>query len=167
MSFVHIRGPNPWTDERITKLRALTAEGLSCAQIARQLGCGLSRNAVIGKAHRLGLWGPKTGTVKPKAKAPVRRKSQVVMATEALPGRVPVAVISKRIPLEHLGPRQCRWQLWPNAGTGGPDFPSCGNECREGVPYCDGHLLQAYQPASATRARNKQSEKIAEKAEAA
>lgn len=47
--------PNPWTDERVNRLRKLWAEGHSCSQIASRLDCGLSRNAVIGKASRLKL----------------------------------------------------------------------------------------------------------------
>jgi GcrA cell cycle regulator len=43
-----------WTDERVELLRKLWAEGLSASQIAAQLG-GVSRNAVIGKVHRLKL----------------------------------------------------------------------------------------------------------------
>ena len=45
-----------WTDERVEKLKRLWAEGLSASQIAAQLG-GVSRNAVIGKVHRLNLPG--------------------------------------------------------------------------------------------------------------
>ena len=45
-----------WTDDRVEKLRELWTKGLSASQIAVQLG-GVSRNAVIGKAHRLGLEG--------------------------------------------------------------------------------------------------------------
>ncbi|NBU29555.1 MAG: GcrA cell cycle regulator, partial [Caulobacteraceae bacterium] len=44
-----------WTDERVNTLRTLWAEGLSASQIAKQLGGGVTRNAVIGKVHRLGL----------------------------------------------------------------------------------------------------------------
>ena len=43
-----------WTDERIDRLKAMWAEGSTASQIAEDLG-GVSRNAVIGKAHRLGL----------------------------------------------------------------------------------------------------------------
>lgn len=46
---------NPWTDEREDLLRKLWAKGASCSEIAEALGGGLSRNAVIGKVHRLGL----------------------------------------------------------------------------------------------------------------
>jgi GcrA cell cycle regulator len=48
-----------WTDERVEQLKQLWAEGLSASQIARQLG-GVTRNAVIGKVHRLGLAGRAT-----------------------------------------------------------------------------------------------------------
>src|SRR3954467_14952990 len=43
-----------WTDERIERLKALWTQGMTASQIAEELG-GVSRNAVIGKAHRLGL----------------------------------------------------------------------------------------------------------------
>ena len=50
-----------WTDERVEALRRLWGEGLSASQIAKQLG-DVSRNAVIGKVHRLGLEGRVKGT---------------------------------------------------------------------------------------------------------
>ena len=43
-----------WTDERVEKLKELWTEGMSASQIAKVLG-GVTRNAVIGKVHRLGL----------------------------------------------------------------------------------------------------------------
>src|SRR3954464_10966357 len=46
-----------WTDERVDHLKSLWTEGLSASQIARALGEGITRNAVIGKVHRLGLAG--------------------------------------------------------------------------------------------------------------
>lgn len=58
-----------WTDERVEKLRKLWNEGLSAAQIAAELGGGLSRNAVIGKIHRLGIQG-RAKVVQPKAAEP-------------------------------------------------------------------------------------------------
>ncbi len=51
------RRNNTWTEERVERLRRLWAEGLSASEIARELGEGISRNAVIGKVHRLGLPG--------------------------------------------------------------------------------------------------------------
>ena len=52
-----------WTDERVETLKKLWTEGLSASQIAKQLG-GVTRNAVIGKVHRLGLAGRATTTTK-------------------------------------------------------------------------------------------------------
>ncbi len=58
-----------WTDERIEQLRRLWAEGHSASQIAGTLGGGVSRNAVIGKIHRLGLSG-RVKTARPAARRP-------------------------------------------------------------------------------------------------
>ena len=69
-----------WTDERIDRLKALWSKGMTASQIADELG-GVSRNAVIGKAHRLGLQArpspvkpnepaPKAAKAKPRAEAP-------------------------------------------------------------------------------------------------
>ncbi len=55
-----------WTDERVTKLQEMWNEGLSAAQIARELG-GVTRNAVIGKVHRLGLSNRNGGPGRPSA----------------------------------------------------------------------------------------------------
>lgn len=67
-----------WTDERVARLSKLWAEGLSASQIAADLG-GVTRNAVIGKVHRLGL----SGRAKPagKSSAGQRRKSVAPRAT--------------------------------------------------------------------------------------
>src|SRR6185437_10813421 len=51
------REANMWTDDRVDQLKSLWTEGLSASQIARALGEGITRNAVIGKVHRLGLAG--------------------------------------------------------------------------------------------------------------
>ncbi len=57
-----------WTDERIDRLRELWSQGITASQIADELG-GVSRNAVIGKAHRLGLQS-RPSPVKPNEPAP-------------------------------------------------------------------------------------------------
>ena len=58
-----------WTDERVELLKKLWSEGLSASQIAAQLG-GVTRNAVIGKVHRLSL----SGRAKPASSSPRPRK---------------------------------------------------------------------------------------------
>ncbi|WP_181707959.1 GcrA family cell cycle regulator [Chthonobacter rhizosphaerae] len=65
-----------WTDERVERLKSLWSEGLSASQIAAELG-GVTRNAVIGKVHRLGLSGrvkPQVQPARPAQAAPARPK---------------------------------------------------------------------------------------------
>jgi len=58
-----------WTDERVEKLKSMWAEGKSASQIAKELG-GVTRNAVIGKVHRLGLSNRNASGTKAKSAAP-------------------------------------------------------------------------------------------------
>ncbi|WP_030538422.1 GcrA family cell cycle regulator [Sphingobium sp. DC-2] len=74
-----------WTDERIDQLKAMWEKGLTASQIADELG-GVSRNAVIGKAHRLGLQSrpsPVKANEVPKKAAPVRKPVAAAPAVEA------------------------------------------------------------------------------------
>ncbi len=71
-----------WTDERVATLKKLWMEGLSASQIAGELGEGVTRNAVIGKVHRLKL----SGRAKPAASAPRARKPRVT-STASTPRR--------------------------------------------------------------------------------
>lgn len=91
-----------WTDERVDLLRRLWEDGLSASQIAAQIG-GISRNAVIGKVHRLGL----AGRVKPlgPAQASPRRKIEretdgaveaIVLPAEEPTLPEPLAVVAAR-----------------------------------------------------------------------
>lgn len=70
-----------WTDERVEQLKKMWLEGLSASQIAAELGDGVTRNAVIGKVHRLKL----SGRAKP-ASAPPRARPQARPAPRRLPG---------------------------------------------------------------------------------
>ena len=157
-----------WTDERVDLLKKLWQDGLSASQIAKELG-GVTRNAVIGKVHRLGLSGRET-PAKPqrtyfKAPRPVTpRRAQafafgsnvpaaVVVAPPPPPppGRTPVpdrgiaTVIS-------LGNHMCKW---PIGDPTDESFTLCGRqrEPRAGVlsPYCDEHAALAYQPPTAKK----------------
>ncbi|MFK7744893.1 MAG: GcrA family cell cycle regulator [Roseobacter sp.] len=64
-----------WTDERVELLKKMWGEGQSASQIAKELG-GVTRNAVIGKVHRLGLSNRATTTAKPEAKAKAAPKAE-------------------------------------------------------------------------------------------
>ncbi|KQR77860.1 GcrA cell cycle regulator [Rhizobium sp. Leaf384] len=84
-----------WTDERVERLKKLWAEGLSASQIAAQLG-GVSRNAVIGKVHRLSLPGrAKAGGASPSATRP---KRPVVVARPAAPEAVVASTAPRSAP---------------------------------------------------------------------
>ncbi|CAM5596939.1 GcrA family cell cycle regulator [Sphingobium scionense] len=82
-----------WTDERIDQLKAMWEKGLTASQIAEELG-GVSRNAVIGKAHRLGLQSrpsPVKANEAPKKAAPVRKPAAPAPEAEAPRAAAPVA----------------------------------------------------------------------------
>ncbi|WP_187967940.1 GcrA family cell cycle regulator [Aquibium microcysteis] len=165
-----------WTDERVELLRKLWAEGLSASQIAAQLG-GVSRNAVIGKVHRLKLSSrgraapAQARQKKPKPAAPKAAKPaappprpvpQTVGATalkvefEPEPAPRPVTrtddgvvvPISRRLKLVELSDRTCKW---PNGDPLNEDFHFCGTASKDGSPYCAYHARLAYQPVSDRR----------------
>ncbi|MET3791988.1 GcrA family cell cycle regulator [Aquamicrobium terrae] len=165
-----------WTDERVELLRKLWAEGLSASQIAAQLG-GVSRNAVIGKVHRLKLSGRGRTTAAPARQKKTSSPSVSKPARSASPARSaaptvgatalqvqfdaePVArqhlravenvvvPISRRLDLTELTERTCKW---PNGDPLSEDFHFCGNEAGESGPYCAYHARLAFQPASERR----------------
>ena len=108
-----------WTDERVERLKTLWSEGLSASQIATELGA-VTRNAVIGKVHRLGLSGrakPQVQPARPQAAAPQRVKAApsrtVAQSSNARviahpPGTETLAEVGVQI--EHVG-------ILPGAGA--------------------------------------------------
>ncbi|MBY0296619.1 MAG: GcrA cell cycle regulator [Methylobacterium sp.] len=160
-------GPS-WTKERVELLKRLWSDGRSASQIAAEIG-GVSRNAVIGKVHRLGLAGraPKVnGTVAP-APGAVRRPAPVVeverpsspapsllappppsLALVRADPRVEPEValpVSERVTIMELREFMCRW---PMGDPASPDFRFCGARSITGLPYCTHHARIAYQPAA-------------------
>lgn len=147
--------PSPqsgWTQPRIETLTALWRSGLSAAQIARTLG-GVTRNAVIGKLHRLGLAGRAT----PRSPRPIRaarspprpaRARQPLQPAlrrpaEAAPRYEDVATESiGAVDLARLPAHACRW---PIGDPREPDFGFCGRPV-DARPYCDAHRRRAYRP---------------------
>ncbi len=153
-----------WTDDRVEILSKLWAEGLSASQIATKLG-GVTRNAVIGKVHRLGLSGrvkPKRKTKAPAARTTVtaRKRPQVKRRTTARPAPTPPPIPLKAKPLpngefatiltitEHL----CKWPLGDPTSS---DFRFCGRGTDKGEPYCKSHAQLAYQPSRRRVATNR------------
>jgi len=150
-----------WTDERVTLLRKLWAEGLSASQIAKQLG-GVTRNAVIGKVHRLGLAG--RATPSRPAKRPVRTARPRIVGPTA-PRMRPTSTLPSVV-IPHLEPvrfedgkaasvltlsdTMCKY---PIGDPTDPDFAFCGRGSAASGPYCADHARLAYQPSQAKKRR--------------
>ncbi|ABS62023.1 GcrA cell cycle regulator [Parvibaculum lavamentivorans DS-1] len=160
-----------WTDERVELLKKLWAEGLSASQVAKQLG-GVTRNAVIGKVHRLGLSGRATPSRPARSRAPaprtlVRGRPDPLTAEargderqrEAAAERAEAAHVEERglEPIQRatvltLTEHTCKW---PIGDPGRPGFHFCGRGAEHGAPYCTEHARMAYQPAQARRNRER------------
>src|ERR671927_512504 len=159
-----------WTDERVELLKKLWSDGLSASQIAAELG-NVTRNAVIGKVHRLGLSG-RAKDIKPASAAPQRPRkvarapsapapiapqahSNVVIAPISLQPVMEepevlvdddVAVpMSERVTIMDLRESMCRW---PMGDPTKPEFRFCGARSITGLPYCTHHARIAYQPVT-------------------
>ncbi|MEE8294503.1 MAG: GcrA family cell cycle regulator [Sphingomonadales bacterium] len=120
-----------WTDEKIKKLKSLWGKGLTASQIATEIGDGISRNAVIGKAHRLKLPSrpsPVKGAPQKKVAAPEPKKEVETEATKTS--------------LLDLTEQTCKW---PIGHPGDADFYFCGKASKPGVPYCREHCKMAFQ----------------------
>ncbi|GHF12921.1 global cell cycle regulator GcrA-like protein [Kordiimonas sediminis] len=130
-----------WTDERIEKLKELWDSGLSASQIAKELAEGVTRNAVIGKAHRLGLKSRPSPVKSDKTKP------------KAAPKKVVKKETSKFVTLLDLTDRMCKW---PHGHPGDDDFHFCGKSSEPGMPYCAAHCAEAYQAQPPRRDRRQQ-----------
>jgi GcrA cell cycle regulator len=121
-----------WTEERIDRLKAMWTKGSTASQIAEELG-GVSRNAVIGKAHRLGL---------ESRPSPVKAGEEKEKKAKAAPAPKASADVADKTSLLDLNDRVCRW---PMGHPGEPDFHFCGEPSNPGYPYCVAHCGVAYQ----------------------
>ena len=154
-----------WTDERVELLKKLWSDGLSASQIAAELG-GITRNAVIGKVHRLGLSGraksASSAAPRPRksrspmmriGRASIRGNTALAHAYEMEADAVPelidnVIPIGQRRTILELNEQTCRW---PVGDPGSSEFFFCGGNTIAGLPYCAYHSRVAYQPASERR----------------
>jgi GcrA cell cycle regulator len=143
-----------WTDDRVEQLKNLWTEGLSASQIARALG-GVTRNAVIGKVHRLGLAGRASPSRSERPRLPMAPKISVR-------SHIPLAPVVEEDPLilddgNHatvltINDRMCRWPIGDPSEN---EFHFCGRSPKSGSPYCEAHARKAYQPQQAHRRNDK------------
>jgi GcrA cell cycle regulator len=158
-----------WTDERVELLKKLWADGLSASRIAVELG-GITRKAVIGKVHRLGLSGraktPSSSVSRPRKPRSsshlFRSMRAAVRGNTALATRPAyeyelepepelienIIPIGQRCSLVELNDEKCHW---PIGDPGQADFFFCGGKAVMGMPYCGYHTRIAYQPAADRR----------------
>jgi GcrA cell cycle regulator len=165
-----------WTDEIVEQLKQHWIDGKSASQIAGLLGNGVTRNAVIGKVHRLGLAGrdktPSASIPRPRRMAPppvhrvagprlsssqaprmIRGATAFALAPETLAEleqpefESVVLPMSLRVTIVELKESMCRWPLGDPATS---EFRYCGSPTASG-PYCAYHGGLAYQPAQDRR----------------
>ena len=136
-----------WTEERVGILKKLWLEGLSASQIAKQLG-GVTRNAVIGKVHRLGLSGRATPSQPPRPAVSTsslpRRMAPAPHQPGSNPEPTPVYYVEEpgSATVLTLGAHMCKWPIGDPASD---NFTFCGRRIGEGS-YCVEHARVAYQP---------------------
>jgi GcrA cell cycle regulator len=147
----------PWTEARVEKLKEDYKAGLSASQIAERLG-GVTRNAVIGKIHRLKLTTrtrSQSKTTRVRQTSPRSRKGKFKTkgnaAFRALFEHIEPVVqveelvipLHERKSIETLQSGNCRW---PIGDPQHADFHFCGKHQVTGLPYCEHHARKAFQP---------------------
>ena len=156
-----------WSDDRVEQLKKLWEGGLSASQIAAELG-NVTRNAVIGKVHRLGLSGraksPSSAAPRPRKARPAQHMMRVarpvsrgntalahVFEVELEPDPIAydnVVPMSQRLSLLELNEATCHWPIGDPSSS---EFFFCGGKALTSLPYCAHHSRIAYQPAGDRR----------------
>jgi GcrA cell cycle regulator len=147
-----------WTEERVELLKKLWSDGLSASRIAAQLG-GVTRNAVIGKVHRLRLSGrgkspsavasrtaSSSSHMVRTSRASIRGNTALAHVydydAEVTPKQIEnIIPIGQRCSLLELTEQNCHW---PIGDPGSGDFVFCGGNSVPGAPYCAYHRRIAY-----------------------
>lgn len=145
-----------WTEDRVAILKKLWSEGKTAAEIAKELG-GVTRNAVIGKAHRLKLSNraspiqqnnTKPDAVPAETNVTTEKKPEAAIRKKEKP--VPVSSTAPKggVLLADLKEKMCRW---PDGDPQEEGFSFCGGVSVPGLPYCEDHAKAAYQSSSRAR----------------
>tara|TARA_Y100001980_G_C14410940_1_gene204552 strand:- start:44 stop:538 length:495 start_codon:yes stop_codon:yes gene_type:complete len=138
-----------WTEEKVAKLKELWGKGNTASQIAEIIG-GISRNAVIGKAHRLNLSAKiKTRTATSNQSFENSIGDKNIKIRKGRRSKFKSLIIEKNFEpenpkqLEELDENSCKWPIGhPNEKS----FYFCGRTSLKDFSYCKLHLLYAYQP---------------------
>ena len=138
-----------WTEEKVNKLKELWGKGKTASQIAEIIG-GITRNAVIGKAHRLNLSAKiKTRTVLSNENYKETSENKNYKIKRGRRSKFKSLIIEKDFEpenpkqLEELDENSCKWPIGhPNEES----FYFCGRSSLKDFSYCKLHLLYAYQP---------------------
>ena len=154
-----------WTDEKVTKLKELWGKGNTASQIAEIIG-GISRNAVIGKAHRLNLSAKiKTRTATSNKNFESSLKDNNIKSRRGRKSKFKSLIIEKDFEpenpkqLEELDESLCKWPVGhPNEKS----FYFCGRSSLKDFSYCRLHLLYAYQTKSDKKEEGTEKEEIPE-----
>jgi GcrA cell cycle regulator len=135
-----------WTQEQIADLMRLWNEGLSTSEIGKRLG--ITKNAVVGKAHRLHLSARpspikrvalRLPLVKPALPKPAMTTAPVASpAAQPAPQTAPTSAPKRAV---EMTPHSCRW---PIGHPGDSGFHFCGDSALPGKPYCSTHAAAAY-----------------------
>jgi len=160
-----------WTDEKVESLRKLWSEGLSASQIANKIG-DVTRNAVIGKVHRLGL----EGRAKPHSgKSVTVGQLDANVISVSYSGNLALKVTSEdsfshnkddiinnkenqlyvaqgeKVTILNLTENTCKW---PIGDPTDEDFHFCGHTPSKDAPYCEDHTKVAYKKSKVSRLTN-------------
>jgi len=137
-----------WNEEKVAKLKELWGKGKTASQIAEIIG-GISRNAVIGKAHRLNLSAKIKTRISSNNNYTNIQDELKIKSKKGKKSKFKSLIIEKDFEpenpkhLEELDDNSCKWPI------GHPDeksFYFCGRTSLKDFSYCKLHLLYAYQP---------------------